>query len=576
MLFCSYIHYCFIYHLGATGGDISPALSHDSSDSRSDESQSSVVNKIEAMAVQDIDTDCGQSPGEVYTSQGPTGARVGQTHTEALLSQGHSDVCSIKDEQDEPVQCNNHEEDMECNHHDKKVTLDNSATIENSEKLKDNNQSLQTCREKGEPVRSDECDSTMEVSDEREIYNPLEPTRYIEASRTVSPDRSVTDTVPTECSSVGSADNQSEIAHKSEQSSDVSRTGDSRRDNSVSSVTTDELHHDSDSDINFDRDSYAAERSHIRNTVSAAVQSLREQNLAPVVSLQYSTESTLAGTIRVGFTHFQSLEDEIAEQNPGLVISRNHNREQELDESAESETEGVRRSVERENNGDVPIEGTSTVLEANCDTSASNETDVNKDVRSESRESHDRTNIGDINEIKDNKLGACAINEMEQGGLKPFCPIELEKQNEEKLCSGKRTDMDEDSDGSNNSGIDDDNEDTCKNNQTVVAGVKTSKLEDPSIQSGALEDKQVDTCVESQNNEQESLNESSGIAASNHEIADIGGKPGPSEIKELGSDSQGGSGLRVVVSDDSEATTSLSDTGATTNPGKTFVWTKII
>ena len=53
----------------------------------------------------------------------------------------------------------------------------------------------------------------------------------------------------------------------------------------------------------------AAEQTMIRQTMEAAVETLRERNLEPVISLHYSSESTTNSTITLGFVNYGDLQD---------------------------------------------------------------------------------------------------------------------------------------------------------------------------------------------------------------------------------------------------------------------------
>lgn len=180
--------------------------------------------------------------------------------------------------------------------------------------------------------------STMETSGEyelqdsgKELYNPLQPTSYPGLSGAVDNDQNKEDSKDLH-ESMHSAINESvsmDEAIDNSVSSKVSKCvlqkSPERESATIDKVTNKQCNTTNvDDTCQSDEDPpYMVETGRYRETVSAAVNTLRAQNVKPVVSLHYSPEGTSASTIKVGFTRFQSLEEEIDQQNPSDVNPQN-------------------------------------------------------------------------------------------------------------------------------------------------------------------------------------------------------------------------------------------------------------
>ena len=69
-------------------------------------------------------------------------------------------------------------------------------------------------------------------------------------------------------------------------------------------------------------DTYREEQTVIRQTMEAAVETLRTQNLEPVISLHYSSEGTTNSTITLGFASFENLQTQITTRPPEISGSQ--------------------------------------------------------------------------------------------------------------------------------------------------------------------------------------------------------------------------------------------------------------
>ena len=155
-------------------------------------------------------------------------------------------------------------------------------------------------------------------------------------------------------------------------------------------------------------DTYREEQTVIRQTMEAAVETLRTQNLEPVISLHYSSEGTTNSTITLGFASFENLQTQITTRPPDLAGSQTSvgnvlsSRENVDDLTQEPlETQNI---VTNSENGDAlqssTSEATISNLEADkTDRDSTSDVRANVDIGSES-----------INNISGNDLEKCEIS----------------------------------------------------------------------------------------------------------------------------------------------------------------------
>ena len=388
----------------------SDASPQESSESRSDDSQVSVVNTVENVAADDSVLDQGQNiqghnnhQGQSHQSQENKENKGQQSQAEHLLSSITGDGISsdFTTEVATVVPVNTKEDSVSGQ--ERPVSLGNDS----------------------------QCDMATDFPDTEEMYNPLHPTNYAQARTASLSEQSESQTEIIETSTAEIVDSES----RSEDHSDSLRVGEV--DNSASHSESDHEHTDSES--TFDRNSYSVERSQIRSSVSEAVQNLQRQNLEPVVSLHYCSEGTSAGTIRVRFAQFDNLEEEMTEQNPGLVLTRVTNNapgadiehsEAGLDASSEIESERVDSETDTHCDTFDSIE-----IENEENKSLSDVAGIFQGVSGVVSEVNDSKDVkGDCDE-DGAKAGTCAMNNniKEEDDLEPFCPEPLQEQNTDKF-----------------------------------------------------------------------------------------------------------------------------------------------
>ena len=155
-------------------------------------------------------------------------------------------------------------------------------------------------------------------------------------------------------------------------------------------------------------DTYREEQTVIRQTMEAAVETLRTQNLEPVISLHYSSEGTTNSTITLGFASFENLQTQISTRPPeisgsqtsvGNVLSSRENVDHLSQEPLE--TQNIVANTE---NGDA---SQSSIREAaisnpeadKTDTDSTSDVRATVDLGSESK-----------NNLSGNNLGKCEIS----------------------------------------------------------------------------------------------------------------------------------------------------------------------
>jgi hypothetical protein len=163
-----------------------------------------------------------------------------------------------------------------------------------------------------------------------------------------------------------------------------------------------------------------------RETVSAAISSLRAQNVQPVVSLHYSSEGTSASMIKVGFTRFQSLEEEMTEDNREVGVASSDIVDQSLDRHIADTDED--RNVPHVSNRTDFNEMTDDDIDVDNDVSDLPELDKSKiDVKSDSEMQVVKSdkvikNIGTSNETFASEHSLHAMNRDcdTESAFKPF------------------------------------------------------------------------------------------------------------------------------------------------------------
>lgn len=246
----------------------------DSSDSKSDESQSSFVHKIEAMNVDDSDSG---------------------------------------------------------------VQRENSVEYDKLQKSNDvlTDSTMEVDTEVNESVKSSNKEKV-------EFYNPLEPTCYpVHLDESTESEEKGRSLDSEEGRSTSFFLKKTEKTHQGVSQAEQQQQSSQSENLIVTSKDSERLADDSSGQLD-EEPPYMVERGVYRETVSAAVDTLRSQNVKPVVSLHYSSEGTSASTIKVGFTQFQSLQEEIEGQNQQTEAQRSDNDDDQINVT----------NVEHVNNGD--------------------------------------------------------------------------------------------------------------------------------------------------------------------------------------------------------------------------------
>ena len=155
-------------------------------------------------------------------------------------------------------------------------------------------------------------------------------------------------------------------------------------------------------------DTYREEQTVIRQTMEAAVETLRTQNLEPVISLHYSSEGTTNSTITLGFASFENLQTQIttrpqeisgSQTSVGNVLSSREN----VDNLRQDPTE-TQNIVANSENGDASQSSTSEAALSNPEADKTDR-DSTSDVRAS-------VDIGSesINNLSGNDLEKCEIS----------------------------------------------------------------------------------------------------------------------------------------------------------------------
>ena len=155
-------------------------------------------------------------------------------------------------------------------------------------------------------------------------------------------------------------------------------------------------------------DTYREEQTVIRQTMEAAVETLRTQNLEPVISLHYSSEGTTNSTITLGFASFENLQTQIttrpleisgSQTSVGNVLNSRENVDDLRQEPLETQN-----IVANSENGDASQSSTSEAAISNpeadkTDRDSTSDVRANVDIGSES-----------INNLSGNDLEKCEIS----------------------------------------------------------------------------------------------------------------------------------------------------------------------
>ncbi|XP_052244031.1 DDB1- and CUL4-associated factor 6-like isoform X1 [Dreissena polymorpha] len=172
----------------------------------------------------------------------------------------------------------------------------------------------------------------------------------------------------------------------------------------------------------------------IRNSVSAAVQSLRERNLEPVVCLHFSTEGTTAGMIRVGFTQVQSSDDEMmsesvvqGERSDDPIANMEDVEHLRSDENLRSENEPCLRVESAQVSGEFSSHKAETNTFLVGSNLGVNNEQILRNVNSERR-------------LDEDSDGASAIKvEVGTTGFQPFLPETLPVGHEQAFCDSEHS-----------------------------------------------------------------------------------------------------------------------------------------
>lgn len=351
-------------------------LEQEFSDSKSEESHSSFVHKIEAMNVDDSDS---RSPGT----------------------------------------CHGHEH----------------MTVASDAKGGD---SVETDSER---VLKDIVDAAVldtEKKDDVAIYNPLEPTSYpvAVASSPVHETRLKCDLVKTMQEQVESnfarlnETYQSELLSETRSKKQKQAYQTEKNNLNVPPLQT-ERSDDGSSVISDDEPLYMLETGQYRETVSAAVNTLRAQNVKPVVSLHYSSEGTSASTIKVGFTQFQNLEEEIAETNPDLVNQIHNSGDSHVNEMSNADVTTGDGSLN--NNGEINVvtgnqSGENIVVKPKSETENKSDSAIESESKRIPKESNN-IRIFHLSESgrpeQEAQLGACAMDVDNCDNVSAFKPFSV-------------------------------------------------------------------------------------------------------------------------------------------------------
>ena len=245
----------------------SPDSNKDSSDTKSDESQSSFVHKIASMEMDDCET-VRQTDFEAI---GDPNSEYVQDHIEKS-NRIPTDPKSLPYN---PLFPTVYEENIEYSISDAKQSdKDNVCDIANSASTASGKNLDESKMELNFEINETErmtCDTDCDIDNDKVVCEPVKQSNddetVVRNETVINPERT-------------SATEQSEVAESSTQTAF------------------------DDSTLTL-----AAEQTMIRQTMEAAVETLRERNLEPVISLHYSSESTSNSTITLGFVNFGDLQD---------------------------------------------------------------------------------------------------------------------------------------------------------------------------------------------------------------------------------------------------------------------------
>ena len=165
--------------------------------------------------------------------------------------------------------------------------------------------------------------------------------------------------------------------------------------------------------------SFAEEQTIIRQSMQAAVETLRTRNLEPVISLHYSSEGTTNSTITLGFASFENLQTGVSERLPdpsgGLdsvtnVQSSQTNTDSQRQDSISSSENLVEKKTHEENNDVSQC--------SSCETSNSSQKEQKGDRDCPTELKTDADIVGDkrnsLSENNSKEDEICEITEMAQ------------------------------------------------------------------------------------------------------------------------------------------------------------------
>ncbi|XP_053398100.1 DDB1- and CUL4-associated factor 6-like [Mercenaria mercenaria] len=324
-----------------------------------------------------------------------------------------------------------------------------AISVDDSDSKSPFRQNIDDIKESSNVEAENDLNDTIESVKKEDLYNPLEPTSYPNPMISIQKSSEKIDSVKTmqekvsKCSPLP-ARNETEldsvlVSEKLPEKEQLSsESGNDKL--TASSVQNEALSNDSESHSD-EEPPCMVETGHYRETVSAAVSSLRAQNVKPVVSLHYSSEGTSASMIKVGFTQFQSLEEEIAEENPELGIQRSENEQNMNGLNIKNEDNGsvsqVRDSddINEEKGGDIKSDNNHIVdnvlnnstSEVECgleiDSVHSAESDCKSEPRKEGTELS-KTNLA-------GEQGACAMDVEYCDNVSAFKPFSVKSPDNE-------------------------------------------------------------------------------------------------------------------------------------------------
>ena len=261
-------------------------------------------------------------------------------------------------------------------------------------------------------------------------------------------------------------------------------------------------------------DTYREEQTVIRQTMEAAVETLRTQNLEPVISLHYSSEGTTNSTITLGFASFENLQTQIttrpseisgSQTSVGNVLSSQDNVDDLRQEPLETQN-----IVANSENGDASQSSTSEAAISNpeadkTDRDSTSDVRATVDIGSESINNLSGNDLekGEIS-VKVDEVQSCSSSENPVNSL-PSSSSDILPLNQE-CTKSPSSNLASDINVPNTSAILRQQDEQCRGNEIIEAGSKGNDLTtdsmlhtgvvvsavDKNVSDGTLHDSEVD------------------------------------------------------------------------------------